>query len=58
MYISAVEGRKYLSEKYGKALGKVKTGKSSISFKTVEDIDLEKLESLLEKAREIGGESD
>ena len=54
LYVSAVEDRQYLSEKYGKDLGKVKVGKSSISFKTVEDIDLEKLTRFLEKARQIG----
>jgi hypothetical protein len=54
LYISAVEDRQYLSEKYGKDLGKVKVGKSSISFKSIEDIDLSKLTALLERAREIG----
>jgi hypothetical protein len=53
LYVSAVEDGHYLSEKYGKDLGKVKAGKSSISFKTVADIDLEKLTRLLEKARQI-----
>ncbi len=53
LYVSAVEDRQYLSEKHGKELGKVKTGKSSISFGSVEDIDLSKLEWLVGRAREI-----
>ena len=54
LYISAVEDRQYLSEKYGAELGKVKVGKSSIGFKTVSDVDLDKLVKLVEKARQIG----
>jgi len=57
IYISAVEGREYLSEKYGKNVaspeGKVKVGKSSISFKSLADIDLEQLAALALKARTI-----
>lgn len=53
VYISAVEGDEYLSEKYGPALGKVKVGKSSISFKAVADIDLDKLVALVARARKV-----
>lgn len=53
VYLSAVEGDEYLSEKYGKDVGKVRVGKSSISFKSVADIDLDKLKALVAKAREV-----
>ncbi len=53
VYVSAVEGDEYLSEKYGPELGKVKVGKSSISFKTVADIDLDKLVALVARARNV-----
>lgn len=53
LYISAVEDGEYLSEKYGKSLGKVKVGKSSIGFKSLEDIDLNALEHLITRARDI-----
>ena len=53
LYINAVEGREYLAEKYGKDLGKVKVGKSSISFAKLDDIDLDKAVALVEKARDI-----
>jgi hypothetical protein len=53
IYVSAVEDREYLSEKYGKDLGKVRVGKSSISFKQAAEIDLEKLAALVTRARHI-----
>ena len=53
VYINAVEDRQYLSEKYGKALGKVKVGKSSIGFAATDDIDLEELGRLVARARKI-----
>ncbi len=56
VYVSAVEDREYLSEKYGKDLGKVKVGKSSISFKSIDDIDLDKLAALVQRARDIAAE--
>ncbi len=53
MYVSAVEGREYVAEKYGKEIGKVKVGKSSISFRSLDDIDLDKLLAIVAKAREL-----
>ena len=55
LYIAAVEDGQYLSEKYGKDLGKVKVGKSSISFKAAADIDTDELASLVRRARESAG---
>ena len=53
LYVNVVEDRKYLSETYGPRLGKVKAGKASISFNSVDDIDLDELRSLVERARTI-----
>lgn len=53
VYINAVEDREYLSEKYGKDIGKVKVGKSSISFASLADIDLGKLLAIVAKARDL-----
>lgn len=53
IYVNTVEDRLYLAEKYGRRLGKVKVGKSSISFSRVDDIDLDELVALVTKAREI-----
>ena len=54
IYINAVEDRQYLPEKYGKDLGRVKIGKSSIGFSSLDDIDVGKLESLVARARDAG----
>jgi hypothetical protein len=51
LYVSAVEDGKYLAETYGKDLGKVKVGKSSISFRSVDDIDLDAVGVLVARAR-------
>lgn len=53
VYVSAVEDGEYLSEKYGKDVGKVKVGKSSISFSSLDDIDLGKLLTIVKRAREL-----
>lgn len=42
-----------LAESYKKRLGKVKVGRSSISFKQLSDLDLEALKELVAKAREV-----
>ncbi len=51
LYISAVEDGEYLSERYGSDLGKVKVGKSSISFDSAADIDDVQLAALVRRAR-------
>ena len=53
VYVNAVEDKKYLAEKYATKLGKVRVGKSSISFKKLEDVDLEALLELITKARDL-----
>lgn len=53
MYINAVEDGKYLSELHGRDLGKVKVGKASLGFNSVDDIDLEKLADLVRHARKV-----
>lgn len=53
VYINAVEERQYLAEKYGKAVGKVKVGKSSIDFRRLADIEIDRLVALVARAREI-----
>ncbi len=53
LYVNAVEDGKYLSQKYAKELGKVKVGASSISFKKLEDVNMDKLLELIKKAKDI-----
>jgi len=50
MYVNAVEGGAYLLAGYEGKLGKVKTGSASISFDSVDDVDLEMLMDLVERA--------
>lgn len=53
LYINAVEDKQYVVERYGKAIGKVKVGKSSISFKNISDVDLDKLILLVQKSKDL-----
>lgn len=55
IYVIAAENGKYLAEQYGKDLGKVKVGKSNISFKKAADIDTKKLKDLLKRAKKALG---
>lgn len=50
VYINAVDDDGYLVEKYADQLGKAKIGKSSISFGSLDDIDLDVLLDLVDRA--------
>lgn len=50
VYVNAADGRRYLTEAYAGRLGKVKTGKSSISFRRLADLELQALTELVERA--------
>jgi len=52
IYVNAVEDGQYIAEKYRSKLGKVKVGKSSISFKHLDDLDIDTLKKLVSIARE------
>jgi hypothetical protein len=47
LYVCSVDAGQYLAEKYKKDLGKVTVGKSCISFKKLEDVNLPALKKLL-----------
>lgn len=47
LYINAVEDGQYVAKKYADKIGKVKIGSSSISFKTMEDVNIPELKKLL-----------
>lgn len=51
LYVNAVEGGQYLTHKYKPRLGKVKIGSASISFRHLEDVDLNALTELVTTAR-------
>ena len=50
VYVNAFDEDGYLVEKYADRLGKAKIGASSISFRSLDDIDVEVLLDLVEKA--------
>ncbi|MEX0791211.1 MAG: DUF1801 domain-containing protein [Actinomycetota bacterium] len=50
LYVNAVRDKKYLGQVYAGRLGKVKLGSASISFKKLEDIDLEVLVEMVAEA--------
>lgn len=51
--VNATDGRAYLAERYAKRLGKVKVGKSSISFASIDDVDLDQLSELITEAKRL-----
>jgi hypothetical protein len=51
VYINAVEGGQYVAKKYADTLGKVKIGSSSVSFKKLEDVNLNALLKLIKIAK-------
>ncbi|MBX3071850.1 MAG: DUF1801 domain-containing protein [Thermomicrobiales bacterium] len=53
VYLNAVEDNRYLVETYASRLGKVKTGKSAITFKRLEDVELDVLLAMIAHARDI-----
>lgn len=53
VYVNATDGRAYLAERYAERLGKVKVGKSSISFTSVDDVDLQQLSELITEAKRL-----
>lgn len=52
IYVNAVEDGQYLAEKYRSKLGKAKVGKSSISFKHLDDLDIDTLQKVVSIARD------
>ena len=53
LYVNAVDDGRYLGQQYKGRLGKVKLGSASIGFKRLEDLDLDVLNELIQRAHEI-----
>ena len=53
VYVNATDGRAYLAERHAERLGKVKVGKSSISFTSIDDVDLQQLSDLITDAKRL-----
>lgn len=52
LYVNAVRDKKYLGQVYAERLGKVKLGSAAISFKRLEDLNLEVLSEMVTEAAE------
>jgi hypothetical protein len=50
VYVCAMEGEKYIAQKYQEKLGKVNVGRSCIRFKKIADVNLVELKKVLQKA--------
>lgn len=55
LYVCAVEDGKYIAEMHKGILGNVKVGKSCISFKKLEDLNLDGLKKVLKAAEKNPG---
>jgi len=51
VYVNAVSGEQYVAEKYAGDLGKVKVGKSSISFRSLSDLNLSGFKKMLKEVK-------
>jgi hypothetical protein len=53
LYVNAAEDQTYLAQAYGRRLGRTKVGSASISFTSVEDIDLQVLDEMVRHAARL-----
>ncbi len=55
LYICALDGKRYVAEKYKPDLPKASIGKSCIRFKRLEDVDAAVLQRIFKEAERLGG---
>ena len=55
VYVCAIANGQYIAEKHKQELGKVKVGRSCISFKKLEDLNLPALKKVLKEAEKHPG---
>jgi hypothetical protein len=55
LHVCAIDQGGYLTEQHAAKLGRVKTGRSCINFKKLEDLDLAAALALVKKAEKVGG---
>jgi len=54
LYVNAVEDDAYLLRQYEGRLGRAETGSASVKFGSVDEVDLENLMELVQRAGELG----
>ncbi|MET1019081.1 MAG: DUF1801 domain-containing protein [Microterricola sp.] len=55
LYVNAADAGGYIGAQYASELGTVKVGSASIGFRSVSDLNLEVLERMVLRARELSG---
>lgn len=58
LFVSAVENGEYVVQQYKNKVGKAKVGKSTISFKNIDDLDLDSVHKIVKKAFKLMGDKD
>lgn len=53
LYVNAADGGRYLAQTYAGRLGTVKVGSASVSFRRLEDVDVDALTEMLRRADEL-----
>ncbi len=53
IYVNATDSDGYITRQWANKLGRVKVGASSISFKSIDDIDLDVLSDMIAEARKL-----
>jgi hypothetical protein len=53
LYVNAFEDGQYLVKRYADRLGKVKVGTANVTFKRLDDVDLDAMLEMIERAREL-----
>ncbi len=53
VYVNAAENDEYLVRAHAHQLGRVKVGAAAITFRSIDDLDLARFRSLLQRAREL-----
>ena len=53
LYVNAVEEGEYLVKRYADRLGKVKAGSANVTFRRLDDVELDALLEMVARAREL-----
>lgn len=55
LYVCAIDGDRYVAERFKNELPKASIGKSCVRFKRLADLDLKVVETMIKRAAKLGG---
>lgn len=55
IYVNAADSEGYITQRWAEKLGKAKIGASSVSFKSLDDVDLDAISAMITEAGELMG---